>query len=199
MKTKRNVTALVILAALLPALWAVVHAADEPDESVPPPGNVEARGTLRGAKGVAVVVGNLPPEVEQLGLTGEQLRTDAELQLCRHGVKVLSPAEAADTVGMPHLYISVGVAPAIDNVPVVAGYVSVQFLQSVTLDRNLTVHCLASTWEMHRTWTMGRGKLQGVRGLTHDTIAAFINDYLAVNPKPSASQQKDHRSKAKQG
>src|SRR5262249_45458347 len=64
------------------------------------------RGSLRGLKGIGVVVEALQPGTENDGLTQSQLRTDVELALRQAGIRVLSQEESLAEPGSPYLYIN---------------------------------------------------------------------------------------------
>src|SRR5437867_2429316 len=68
-----------------------------------------ARATLRRLQGVEVIIEHLRPEIEQAGLTGQQLQTDVELRLRHGGIRVLTQAERFRIPGEPSLYINVNV------------------------------------------------------------------------------------------
>jgi hypothetical protein len=124
MKARRHVVVLAVLVALIPALWAVVQAADKTDESAPQLKFVaEQRDSLRGLQGVNVIVESLTAEAEQLGLTREALQIDTELQLRQYGIKVLTREEWVKTPGSPFLYVNVTVA---GTVPIWAVSIKVQ-------------------------------------------------------------------------
>src|SRR5437870_1323407 len=65
------------------------------------------RATLRGVQGLAVLVEDLRPGIEQAGLTKQQLIIDAELRLRKAGIPVMTREEAFATPGAPFLYINV--------------------------------------------------------------------------------------------
>ena len=190
MKAKRHVVVLAVLAVLIPALWAVVRAAEKTDGTAPQPKlAVEQRDTLRGLQGVAVAVEGLEPEVEQLGLTSEALRTDTERQLRQYGIKVLSHQEQLATPGMPCFYVNVNVKGAETVLPIMAVSIQVELQQHVSLERDPTIHCVAATWKTAGVGTVSRSKLGQVRDSVKDLVARFINDYLAVNPKKGKAQE----------
>ena len=60
---------------------------------------ISNRATLRGLKGVGVLVEKLPREVEQEGLKRDQLQMEIEFKLRASGIKVLTKEEAFNTPG----------------------------------------------------------------------------------------------------
>jgi hypothetical protein len=61
----------------------------------------DTRATLRGVEGVLVVVEDLGDDVEQAGLTRQQLQTDVELRVRQAGIRVLTRAEREGMPGTP--------------------------------------------------------------------------------------------------
>jgi hypothetical protein len=190
MKAKKRIVALAVLAVLIPAVWAAVRAADKPGGSVVQPTfTAEQRDTLRGLQGVRVIVEELKPEVERLGLMPEALQTDTELQLRQYGIKVLSKGDS-------WLYVRVSVAdPGNDTSPLLAVSIDVSFKQCVYLARDPAIWCTATTWQTAGVARVGRGRLAGVRDYVKDQVAEFINDYLAVNPKEGKVKEEASESK----
>jgi hypothetical protein len=200
MKATRSIAVLVILAALIPALWAVVHAGQKPGGSAPEPTYAaDERTTLRGLKGVGVVVENLQPQavLARLGLTEETIRVDTELQLRQHGIRVLSPDEVGMAPGMPRLYIMVCVLAVNNQVPTVATFISAELTQRVSLHRDPLIECLATTWHRTGRWPVPLSEIEKVRAATKDVVSMFINDYLAANPRQAAPAQDDRGSGTK--
>ena len=194
MKAKRHVVVLAVLAVLIPALWAVVRAADKTGGSVPQLKlTVEQRDTLRGLQGVGVVVEKTKPEVEQLGLTREALQTDTELQLRQYGIKVLSATETA-VRGGPFLYVRV---TAVGNgmAPFLAVSAQICLKQTAYLMRDPTIMCYATTWDVTSVFLVGRPRLPEIRERVKDHVAELINDYLSVNPKEAGAKEDAAESK----
>jgi hypothetical protein len=94
------------------------HAADDENSRI----------TLRGLKGVQIIV-NLSRDIEQNGgLTAKAIRTDVELKLRQAAIPVLATAD-------PYLYVAVGIVPASDRViwPYV---IAIELRQPVVLTRD---------------------------------------------------------------
>lgn len=136
--------------------------------------------TLRGLKGVFVLIEPLKPEIEKDGLTESQIQTDVELKLRLAGIKVLSKEEQVMSPGSPYLYV----IPHIRKMDYNRGYlytISVEFCQKVYLERDLKISSVATTWS---TGCLGTDPdLNSIRTVIKDQVDIFINDYLAVNPK----------------
>ena len=60
--------------------------------------------------------------------------------------------------------------------------------QQVWLVRDPTIRCSAATWHATAAWRVPRARLITVREVVKDQVSKFVNDYLAVNPKPPASK-----------
>jgi hypothetical protein len=143
--------------------------------------NRQLAGTLRGLRGVEVVLETLPSEVEQAGLTSTTIRTDVELKLRLAGITVLSKEERLEQPGFPYLYISVNVVLS-QHYPKLAYYaLDCELHQYVTLTRDTSISTDASTWDKHLLG--GTTTLQNIRDNLKDLVDKFINAYLSVNPK----------------
>ncbi len=64
----------------------------------------EQTATLRGLKGILVVVEDLDAEIEREGLTSVQIRTDAELRIRKASIQILNLKEGIKARGS-HAYI----------------------------------------------------------------------------------------------
>jgi hypothetical protein len=184
MKTTKCVTVLAVSATLILTLWAVVRAADKTAGSAPQVKYVEKQAdTLRGIQSIFVLVDKPNMVIEQLGLTHEDLRKDAELQLRQYGIKLLTSDEWLKTPTAPDLHISVSAMPLDeDALPLMAVSIEVRLDQQVWLVRDPTVQCSAATWHANVAWRVPRARLSTVREVVKDQVSKFINDYLAVNP-----------------
>lgn len=67
----------------------------------------QAKETLRGLPGVAVVIEPLHPTTERDGLKRSQLLAEVEQQLKDAGIRVLTQEEWKATPGAPYLYVNV--------------------------------------------------------------------------------------------
>lgn len=177
---------------------------DEPDslkglpraKPVPKPTSTQSRSvyvaddieTLRGLRGVYVVVETIRADIEDAGLTTEQLQTDVELRLRKVGVRVLSESEWLATREKPYLYVNINVFKTDPGGDVYYPYsISVALIQQVYLRRRNSNEQLvltpATTWNKGLLGLLGRDKLRSVREDVGELIDMFINAYLAANPK----------------
>lgn len=127
--------------------------------------------SLKGIRGVMVVVEDLSEGTLKLGLTKEAIRTDVELKLRLAGIRIL-----AANPGEPYLYINVNVLPsgAVANV-------SVALTQPVKLIRDPGIEVLADTWGHEILIT--HPTTREIRSATKDLVDQFLNAWLSVNPK----------------
>jgi hypothetical protein len=72
--------------------------------------DADTRPTLRGFSGVYVVVEPLSPQIENEGLTTDQLQKDIVEKIRTAGVKVLSKEEFFKTPGKPYLYVNASIS-----------------------------------------------------------------------------------------
>jgi hypothetical protein len=135
--------------------------------------------TLRGLQGLAVVVGDINPEIEREGLTEAELRRDMEVKLQLAGIEVLSPEARRRLEGTPILYLYC----LIQKGPM--GYfheIVIQLREQVRLIRKPDHTTYAVTWA--NPGIIGRStKLSDVRAAAGEVVDMFINAYLAANPK----------------
>lgn len=136
---------------------------------------------LVGLKGVMATLEDLDPEVERLGLTPDQLKTDIELRLRKAGIRVLTEKEWLRTSGKPWFHISIttlysAIGPGIWSITINA-----KLNELVTLARGFQV--FGAIWDKNLTGTVATAKVPQMRNKVGDVVDKFINDYLAANPK----------------
>ncbi len=136
--------------------------------------------TLRGLSGIAVVVEPLNAEVEQDGLSAQQLQAAVERQLQEAGIRVLSKDEWSTTLGGPYLYINVAVLKK--DYGLYAYSVEVCVNQLVALLRDQEIKQFAETWERREVGTVGVEKLASLEQSVAAHVEAFVTAYRAVNP-----------------
>jgi len=136
------------------------------------------RETLRGLKGVSVVIEGLSSDAKREGLTKSQLQTEVELRLRRSGIPVLESRDA------PYLYVNVTTVSSLPtNLHAVA--INVALNQDVYLRRYPTILLYgATTWAQTSTLIVSGNRLREfVRENVGSLVDKFGNDYLAVNPR----------------
>ena len=142
------------------------------------------RETLRGLKGVQVLVEGLSPEFRDADLDATMVQNDVERKLQEAGIKVVTKTESSATPGMPVLSVWADVwhPPTGDYVY----YVKVELQQLARLERDPNIVAAAA-----RTWssrgaigTSGIAMLNtSVRDAVTEKVDEFIKAYLSVNPK----------------
>jgi hypothetical protein len=157
-------------ALVVPFLFSapIVHADD--DENTRP--------SLRGLTGVAVIIEDLKPEIEQNGLTLSAIRTDIELKLRQAGIPIIG---LVNIPGKPFLHISVDVLRS--DRPTWPYAIRVELRQMVSLTRDPAISMHTATWDVGSYGTIAKQNLRNLRDSAKDLVDEFINAYLAVNPK----------------
>jgi len=137
------------------------------------------RDTLRGIKGFSVVVEDLSQDAKAGGLVKDQIQTDAEVELRKVGIRLLTSEEA----GTEFLDLQVAVVK-IPTLPLYTYGIQLRFFQNVYLARDPSKLTVSPTWgEAWVGYARNNHLEAGVRGKVKDFVNQFINDYLAVNPK----------------
>ena len=146
------------------------------------------RQSLRGLPGVMVIIAGRIPEMEQTGLTQQQLQTDVELRLRLAGIRVLTEQERLEVLGQPWLLITINVI--LNHRPSLTPYsISVELIQSVTLATGEMAPG-AATWELGTLGTFGFNNHFRIREQVRDLVDEFINAYLSVNPRPQVAHHR---------
>jgi hypothetical protein len=133
---------------------------------------------LVGLKGVCVLVTDIYPKAESLGLSKDQIKTDVELRLRKAGVRVLTVKEMHETPGAPDLLVTI-VAYIQSNL--CAFSIQVDLRELVALARGFEV--TGTIWEKSQLGLTPIDQIRFVREGLGDLVDEFINDYLAANPK----------------
>jgi hypothetical protein len=131
------------------------------------------RDALCGLQGFPVIVAPLGREIEQEGLTKEQLQTDTEQRLRIAGIKVVSLREAVQVEGSPYFYLNVRVDKLKSGC--YSFSISTELIQGAS-----------PLWET--TWSqlelVGLSwSLSDIGHHAQDMVDEFINEYLAANQK----------------
>jgi hypothetical protein len=135
--------------------------------------------TLEGLKGVQVLVEDMKPEAERLGLTKAQIQTDVESRLRQGGVKVLTDQERLKTPGTPYLYVNVNTSIRPGST-VCAHSTSVSLNELVALARGF--QAFGIIWSSGSVGSVETQKIGLLREVVGGHIDKFINDYQAANP-----------------
>jgi hypothetical protein len=143
--------------------------------------------SLKGLKGVGVVIEHIDSDGQAMGLSESDIRTDVELSLRVTGMKVLPTEEMVREPGAPYLYVVVLALPPIPS-GTSAFTVVITLNQSIVLERKVpgdseepqTWLPGVSTWDY---FMIGIGKRPDVHSAIKTCVSKFLNDYLTVNPK----------------
>ena len=141
------------------------------------------RATLRGLKGIGVLVEQLPPEVENGGLSKDQLQKDVEAKLRAAGIKVLTREECAKTPGEPNLYINVNVNIAKTESDIYPYSLDLLFIQKVSLLRDQKITSYGVTWSTAGVGSITKTMVSQLRESVREILDIFIKAYRAENPK----------------
>jgi hypothetical protein len=141
-----------------------------------------SRSTLAGLRGVCLIVQDLPAAAQEVRLTEDAIRTDAELKLRLAGIRLLTQDEARREPGAPALFL-------VNNVVgsnAFYGYgLTNDLRQAASLVRDPRIETMVSTWSVRMSGCCAaRGMVTShVREAFKDMLDHFIKAYLSVNPK----------------
>ena len=141
---------------------------------------VEEKETLRGLKGVYVLVENLSPDIEEDELKLSTIQTNVELKLRMAGIKVLTREESSKELGIPFLYVQLNIMKSSGSY---VFSILIELREWVYLTRDTTIECTATTWRNGTVGVAGSRNLDFIRDSIKDYVDKFINDYLSMNPK----------------
>jgi hypothetical protein len=155
----------------------------------------QTRLTLKGLKGVYVVVEELQPGIlkydkyiEKSGLGREALKNDVETRLKEAGIRVLSWDEVMKMSGRPALYINVNTH---ENEKYWFGYDDrVELRQVVSLVANPNLKVMVSTWSVNITGVVNIGQLHIIKEDVKILVNRFIRAYQSENYKQEAASGK---------
>lgn len=141
---------------------------------------IAGKDSLAGIQGIRVLIIGLQDDAKEDGLTEDALRVDVELRLRQAGIVVLSDEERRREPTLARLDIGIN---TLRSEGLYAYSISVSLAQTVRL-LNGRLILGATTWDSGSVGMVGAKNLRRVRESLGDKIDEFINDYLAVNPKP---------------
>lgn len=135
---------------------------------------------LIGLRGVNVLVADMNPQAEQLGLTKAEIQTDVELRLRKAGIRILTEKESAETPGVHYLIVRV-------NTDIKPGSALCAFNIRVLVRETVTLESGFSTdgtiWNTEALGSVETGNIRKIRDSVRARVDEFIFDYLAANPK----------------
>ena len=161
---------IVVLAAAIAAVFlCIIPFASAEDKEV-------TRLTLRGIKEVYVVIESIEPEIEKLGLTQAQVRSDVEVTLREANITVTPDFQR----GRPAVYLYVQVIKP-EKIDRMFYSISLSLLQNVILERDPNVKTNTDTW-LVRVLGMSSG-IEAIRSDIRSVLDQFIEDYRQANQK----------------
>lgn len=142
------------------------------------------RATLRGLGGVRVLIEDLPPEMQQEGLTKTRLQADVEQKLRTAGIKPLTQEECFKTPGEPYLYLNINLNSLKTEVDHYAFSIDIGVIQNVSLLRTPDQATYAITWSTGGVGLIGKKRLAELQDSVWDLLSIFVKAFLSVNSKP---------------
>ncbi len=145
----------------------------------------DARSTLKGLKGIGVVVAFEAAEmIRKIGLTEEIIQADVELQMRSAGINVISKREDMKNVpGFPQLAVQiVGYSTLTkgNKENGIAFFIQTELNQRIVLVRNPDINALAGTWanSIVGLGYTDEGIATDIRNGVKDCVDAFIKAYF---------------------
>jgi hypothetical protein len=145
-----------------------------------------SRASLGGLAGVYAIVTPLPRDIEQGGITTQQIQTDVELRLRQAGIPVLTQKEWQRVPGAPYLHVQM-YATREPSWGSFAFRIKVEFKQLAYLVRDPSRMVSPATWDVACIGSVGLQRVELLRSDARDLVDQFINAYLSVNPRPAGS------------
>ncbi len=173
MKNKNLQALLIAVILTLMSLPAFVFAFDEKNE----------QETLRGINAIHVIVHDVDSEIEQYGLTRENIQKDFEARLGMAGIKVLTEKECLKAPGVPFVTLTAGTMRAFTTKGSEFYFISIliKLRQNVYLERKPGNKVTGiATWSNTR---FGVNFGQNIRSEVNKAIDQFINAHAAANAK----------------
>jgi hypothetical protein len=143
----------------------------------------DQKEVLRGLKGIKVVVENIDPRVERLGLSQSQIQSNVEAQIRRVGIKILKTYKPP---AMTALYVNVHTLIPSQAKTIMVYSINVMVYENVYLKRDIgTVGDLkevrAADWVNAMVGLIGIPHIRDIYKKVELQVDKFISDYLAVN------------------
>jgi len=133
------------------------------------------RATLRGLKGISIVVDPLDQQLVQGGLSATAFRIRIEDRLREADIPIDSNA---------HEFLGLHVVSVRAKRMPVSMCLALAFYQPVVLSRDSTIRTATSTWNVETVLMSGEKVLQGSANASlEELVDEFIRAWRAVNPK----------------
>lgn len=141
------------------------------------------RATLKGLRGVGVLIEKLPEVLEKEGLQRDQLQKEVEAQLKKAGIEVYSREECVKIPGEPYLYINLNVNVAKTESDIYPYTIDIMLIQKVSLIRDPNRVTYAVTWSTGGVGSITKSIVSQLRENVSEVVEIFIQRFLAENPK----------------
>jgi hypothetical protein len=154
-----------------------------PAESFP----LSSMESLKGLKGVEVLIEELSPDLENFNLTMIQIQTEVEAKLRTAGIEILSKEEneRVQPLSKPYLYIKISSHKPAARRELIAFNVGIGLNQQVVRRSHYSgKQCFYSpTWYTSNVGTAGRKNITDIIDVVKEVTEKFISAYLNANPK----------------
>ena len=136
---------------------------------------------LKGINRLDVSIEFLSDGARKIGLTDERLRTVTELRLRKEGIAILERVDKMTLEEMkkflrtPNIYVNASVAGN-------AFHVDLEIHEQVSLDRDKSIECVATSWGRGVTGIHTNDPEYIISSLG-ELLDVFLNDYYKANPK----------------
>jgi hypothetical protein len=143
--------------------------------------SLEERETLRGLKGIYVLIG-LDLTIQDAGIATGMLRPDIETRLKRANIRVLPSAELLQNkIREPILIVNFSGTIRLGDVFVYK--LELLMHQRARLERDQSIApVVVPTWSVNRAGSLRAGQADKLRGEVDDAVNDFIEAYRSVNP-----------------
>jgi len=119
--------------------------------------------SLKGVKGVRVIVNYQAPVIDSYGLTQKQLQDAVELRLKVDNIKVLTDKEWKHESGKPYFYITIeGTQVGSEKAPMFFYTIATDLIQEVLLSRIPSFKTEGSTWNQDYNLVLVKDELREV-------------------------------------
>jgi hypothetical protein len=140
-----------------------------------------SRESLRGIKGVYLLIEELGKDGIKDGITSKSIERDIEYRLHENKIKLFSESEYDEIDNIPLLHIQIDYLK-LNDINEYAYYVNVELVQLVTLNRNKYSKS-APTWSVGRIGYINSNKSIETRNPIKDVVDIFIKALLSENQK----------------
>lgn len=138
-----------------------------------------AQASLKGIRGVSVVVGPIKAEIESMGLTSRLIKATVQSKLRQAGISELTPEECLKTAGNPNLFVGVATR-SLKGTPWYYYTINVALIQDVYLAKDQNAGKFPG-----KTWTTeyygATTDLDAIQQRVEEQIDKFIDAYRRAN------------------